>query len=77
MRIRNRHDGIDAVHDTAEDRDLIAFINEARDPSEINRIAGMARARQRARRREADAVTSHQPSRRRAHLLGRALSFRH
>lgn len=77
MRIRNGHDGTDAVHDTTEDRDLIAMVNEAHDPFEIDRITVMARARQRARRRDAELAATPQPSRRRAHLFGRALSFRH
>jgi hypothetical protein len=76
MKIRHRGDGIEAVDHTIEDRDLIAMVNEARDPAEIDRIAATARHRRRARRREADAA-AHRPSRRRAHLFGRAPSFRH
>jgi len=77
MRIRNRHDGIEAVYDTTEDRDLIAMVNEARDPAEIDRISVLAHHRWRARRRDADATAAPRPSRRRARLAGRALSFRH
>jgi hypothetical protein len=77
MRIRHRDDGIEAVHDTTEDRDLIAMVNEARDPSEIDRISAIARARSRARRRDAEAAATPQPTRRRAHVFGRALSLRH
>ena len=77
MRIRHRNDGIEAVYDTAEDRDLIAMVNEAHDPAEIAQISAMARHRWRARRRDADATDTPRPSRRRARLSGRALSFRH
>jgi hypothetical protein len=77
MRIRNRHDGADAVHDSAEDRDLIAMVNEARDSAEIDGIVVLARARRRARRRDAEAAAAPRPAARRAHLFGRALSFRH
>lgn len=81
MRIRNQHHDTDAVNDTIDDRDLIAFINEARDPAEIDRITAIARARRRARRRLADVgatpTPTPQPSRRRTHLLGRGLGFRH
>ena len=77
MNIRRRDDGPEAVHDTTEDRDLIAMVNEAQDPFEIDRITLMARARQRARRRDAEIAAAPQRSRRRAHLFGRALSFRH
>jgi hypothetical protein len=76
MNIRRRNDGSEAVHDTTEDRDLIAMINEARDPLELDRITVMARARTRARRRDADAAAAPRPSRRRAHLFGRMPSFR-
>jgi hypothetical protein len=77
MRIRHRDGGIEAVHDTTEDRDLIAMVNEARDPAEIDQISAMARHRWRARRRDADATATPRPSRRRALRSGRALSFRH
>lgn len=77
MRIRNQKDGIEAVHDTTEDRDLIAMVNEARDPAEIDRISAMAGHRWRARRRDAESTAAQRPSRRRALLSGRALSFRH
>lgn len=77
MRIRNRHDGIEAVHDTTEDRDLIAMVNEAHDPAEIDRISAMARHRWRARRRDADAAATPRPSRARVLRSGRALGFRH
>lgn len=76
MNIRRRNDGSDAVHAT-EDRDLIAMVNEARDPIELDRVTVMARARSRARRRDAEAAAAPRPSRRRAHLFGRAPSFRH
>ncbi|MGZ4165133.1 MAG: hypothetical protein ACXVR1_00640 [Solirubrobacteraceae bacterium] len=74
MRTRYGLDGTNVVADTTEDRDLIAMINEARDPAEVDRIVAMARHRQRNRR---DA--SHAKSRRRrpAFRLGRVLSFRH
>lgn len=76
MRIRQGLDGTNAVDDTNEDRDLVAMINEARDPAEVDRIAAMARHRQRSRRQTGDnAVTA--SSRRPAFRLGRALSFRH
>jgi hypothetical protein len=77
MNIRRRNDGSEAVHDTTEDRDLIAMINEARDPLELDRITVLAPARSRARRREAQAAAAPRPSRRRAHVFGRAPSFRH
>jgi hypothetical protein len=76
MRIRNGHDGLHAVQDNGEDRDLIAMVNEARDPAEIDQIVSMARQRRRARRRAA-AAAERRPSRRGAHLFGRSLSFRH
>jgi hypothetical protein len=76
MNIRHRRDSIEAAHDTTEDRDLIAMVNEARDPAEIDRIAALARRRWHARRRDAEAA-AHRPSRRRAHLIGRAPSFLH
>ena len=76
MRIRRRNDGSETVHDTTEDRDLIAMVNEARDPIELDRVTVIARARSRARRREAQAAAGQGPGRRRAHL-GRAPSFRH
>ena len=47
MNIRRRDDGPEAVHDTTEDRDLIAMVNEARDPIELDRVTVMARARSR------------------------------
>ena len=77
MNIRRRNDGSEAVHDTTEDRDLIAMINEARDPIELDRITVLARARLRARRREAQAESAPRPSRRRVPLLGGPLGFRH
>ena len=77
MSIRYGHDGTESVHDTTEDRDLIAMVNEARDSVEIDRITLMARARWRARRRDADAAATPRPRRKRALLSGRALSFRH
>jgi hypothetical protein len=75
MRIRHGLDGTNAVDDTAEDRDLVAMINEARDPAEVDRIAAMARHRQRSRREAAEAAPSR--TRRPAFRLGRVLSFRH
>jgi hypothetical protein len=79
MRIRNGHDGLHAVQDNGEDRDLIAMVNEARDPAEIDQIVSMARQRRRARRQAAAAAAAaeRRPSRRGAHLFGRSLSFRH
>jgi hypothetical protein len=77
MSIRHRHDGTDSVHDTTEDRDLIAMFNEARDPADIHRATMMARSRRRARRHDADAAATPQRRRRRTLLSGRALSFRH
>jgi hypothetical protein len=77
MNIRRRNDGSETAHDTSEDRDLIAMVNEARDPIELHRVTVMARARSRARRRDAEAAASSRPSRRRAHVFGRAPSFRH
>ena len=62
MRIRHRNDGIEAVYDTAEDRDLIAMVNEAHDPAEIAQISAMARHRWRARRRDADATDTRGPA---------------
>src|SRR5690242_9341980 len=76
MNIRRRNDGSEAVHDTTEDRDLIAMINEARDPLELDRITVMARARTHARRRDAAAAAAPRPSRGRAHFFGRMPSFR-
>ena len=77
MRIRNGHDGSHAVHDNSEDRDLIAMVNEARDPAQIDQVIAMARQRRRARRREAAAAAARRPARRGAQLFGRALSLRH
>ena len=76
MRIRHGLDGTNAVTDTTEDRDLVAMINEARDPAEIDRIAAMARHRERSRRQAASGAVTERP-RRRGLLLGRALGFRH
>jgi hypothetical protein len=76
MRIRHGLDGTNAVHDTTEDRDLVAMINEARDPAEIDRIAAMARHRERSRRRAAAGTATERP-RRRGLLSRRALGFRH
>ena len=76
MSIRNEYDGIDADQNSSEDRDLIAMVNEARDPAEIDRVVSLARTRRRARRRQA-AAAERRPSRRGGHLFGRALSLRH
>ena len=76
MSIRHGLDGTNAVHDTNEDRDLVAMINEARDPADIDRIAAMARHRERGRRRAAAGASTERP-RRRGLRLSRALSFRH
>jgi hypothetical protein len=76
MSIRHGLDGTNAVSDTTEDRDLVAMINEARDPADIDRIAAMARHRERSRRRAAAGSPAERP-RRRGLRLGRALSFRH
>ena len=75
MRIRHGLDGTNAVTDTTEDRDLVAMINEARDPAEVDRIAAMARHRQRSRRLAASGAVTERP-RRRGLLFGRALGFR-
>jgi hypothetical protein len=77
MNIRRRNDGSESVHDTTEDRDLIAMINEARDPTELDRITVLARARLRARHGEAQPAAAPRSSRRRAHRFGRVPSFRH
>jgi hypothetical protein len=76
MNIRRRNDGSEAVHDTTADRDLIAMVNEARDPTELDRITVMARARSRARRRDTQAAAAPRPRRHRAHSFGRVPSFR-
>jgi hypothetical protein len=73
------HYGLDStnvVDDSGDDRDLVAMINEARDPADVDRIAAMARHRQRSRRAAA-AETSTSAKRRPAFRLARALSFRH
>lgn len=72
-----RHDYDPALDAEDDDRDLVLFINEARDPQEIDRLVQMGRQRARARRR-----ASHKAARsRRAsgqHLtFGRTLSLRH
>jgi hypothetical protein len=77
MRIRNGHDGTEVVHDTTEDRDLIAMVNEARDSFEIDRITLIARARSRARQRDATAAAAELPKPRRARSLASALGFLH
>jgi hypothetical protein len=77
MKLRHGLDGTNAVHDTTEDRDLVAMINEARDPAEVDRIAAMARHRERGRRRDASKAGTTDRPRRRGLLFGRALSFRH
>jgi hypothetical protein len=77
MNIRHGHDGTDAVHDTTEDRDLIAMVNEARNPAEFERVTMMARGRRRARRRDAEAANGAQPQHRRGLLSGLSLSLRH
>jgi len=76
MSIRHGLDGTNAVDDTSEDRDLVAMINEARDPADVDRIAAMGRHRQRSRRQATEEHTSAR-SRRPAFRLGRVLSFRH
>jgi hypothetical protein len=76
MRIRHGLDATNVVADTSEDRDLIAMVNEARDPADVDRIAAIARHRQRSRRREAEKAATAEP-RRAAFRLGRVLSFRH
>jgi hypothetical protein len=76
MRIRHGLDGTNAVSDSTENRDLVAMINEARDPAEVDRIAAMARHRERGRRRAASESATDRP-RRRGLLFGRALGFRH
>jgi hypothetical protein len=76
MRIRHGLDATNVVADTSEDRDLIAMINEARDPADVDRIAAIARHRQRGRRRAAEKAASAEP-RRATFRLGRVLSFRH
>ena len=80
MRIRHGLDGTNAVDDTTEDRDLIAMINEARDPAEVDRIAAMARHRQRGRGQAAEKAAGKPATagpRRPAFRLGRVLGFRH
>ena len=77
MKIRKRDDGIEAVHNTTEDRDLIAMVNEAHDPAEIDRISAMARHRWRARRRDAETAAAPRPKRSRVLRSGRTLNFRH
>ena len=76
MRIGHGLDGTNAVDDTAEDRDLVAMINEARGPADVDRIAAMARHRRRSRRQAAENAGA-SPSRRSAFRLGRVLSVRH
>jgi hypothetical protein len=75
MRIRYGLDSTNLVDESADDRDLVAMINEARDPADVDRIAAMARHRQRSRRDAAKAGTSER--RRPAFGLARVLSFRH
>jgi hypothetical protein len=77
MRIRHGLDATNVVADTSEDRDLIAMINEARDPADVDRIAAIARHRQRGRRRAVEEETASAEPRRAAFRLGRVLSFRH
>jgi hypothetical protein len=76
MSIRHGLDGTNVVDDSTEDRDLIAMINEARDPADIDRIAAMARHRERGRRWAAAGAATERPRRGRL-LFGRALGFRH
>jgi len=75
MRIRNGLDSTNVIDDMAEDRDLIAMVNEARDPAEVDRIAAMARHRRRARRDASETTATR--TRRPAFSLARVLSFRH
>jgi hypothetical protein len=72
MRIRTEHDGFDVVDEDAEDRHLVAMVNEARDEAEIESIVSMARKR----RRNAVAAAERGLRRRRGHLFGRPLSSR-
>lgn len=71
-----RHD-YDPALDADDDRDLVALINESRDPQEIDHLVWMGRQRARARRR--DARQARRSSRQHSTRLtfGRALSFRH
>ena len=73
----SRHHTYEPALDRDEDRDLIALVNEARDPNELERVARMARSRQRVRHADAS-PQSHEPSRSRRGRrgLGRALSPR-
>ena len=75
MRTRYGLDSTNLVGENADDRDLVAMINEACDPADVDRIAAMARHRQRSRRDGATAGTSE--GRRPAFGLARVLSFRH
>jgi hypothetical protein len=52
--LRSSHIDHGPAVDGGEDRDLIALVNEARDPQELERITRMGRDRQRARDRAAD-----------------------
>lgn len=73
--MRHGFDSTNIVDDSADDRDLIAMINEARDPAEVDRIAALARSRRRNRGQAA--ATAGTERRRPAFGLGRVLSFRH
>lgn len=76
MSTSTHHTEYDPALDVGKDQDLVALINESRDPQEIEQLAKTARTRQRARSKTVAALRR---SSRGGHrlLLGRPVSFRH
>jgi hypothetical protein len=73
---RNHQDKYDTAQE-ADDRDLIALANEARDPGQLDLVTKMARHRDRARRQDTRSRATRPSRSRGARLaLGRALSLR-
>lgn len=72
-----QHRDYEPAIDAGEDRDLVAAMNEARNPEDLERLTAVARQRRRARSHEAGASRRRAHSRRTGLSLGRALGLRH